>query len=44
MLTKRAVRAIEGFGNSCATPSEAREMLGIPTYDGEAVRAKLGIT
>lgn len=30
MLVKRAVNAVRAFGNRPATPSEAREMLGIP--------------
>ena len=30
MLVQRAVRAVEAFGNRPATPSEAREILGIP--------------
>ena len=43
-LLKRAVNAIEVFGNKVATPAEAREMLGIPAFEGKAVRAKLGIS
>jgi 3-keto-5-aminohexanoate cleavage enzyme len=43
-LLKRAVNAVEVFGNKVATPEEAREILGIPALDGKAVRAKLGIS
>lgn len=43
MLVERAVRAIQDFGNDVATPAEAREILGIPQLDGDAIRAKLGI-
>ena len=43
MLLKRAVRAVEGFGNKVATAAEARELLGMQAFDGEVVRAKLGI-
>jgi 3-keto-5-aminohexanoate cleavage enzyme len=42
-LLKRAVRAVEGFGNKVATAAEAREILGVPAFDGPAVRAKFGI-
>ena len=43
MLVKRAIRAVESFGNEIATAAEARVILGLPAFDGEAVRAKLGI-
>jgi uncharacterized protein (DUF849 family) len=43
MLVERAVRAVNAFGNEPATPAEAREMLDIPVFDGEALRRKLGI-
>lgn len=43
MLVKRAADAVKVFGNSIASPAEAREMLGIPQLDGAAVRAQLGI-
>jgi uncharacterized protein (DUF849 family) len=43
MLVERAVNAVKGFGNQVATPAEAREMLGIPVFDGSAVRAKLDL-
>ncbi len=43
MLVERAVNAVKAFGNQPATPAEAREILGIPAFDGAAVRAKLGI-
>jgi len=41
MLVQRAVEAVKVFGNQVATPAEAREMLGIPAFDGPAVRAAL---
>ncbi len=43
MLIERAVGAVKSFGNECATPAEAREMLGIKPFDGAAVRKQLGI-
>jgi uncharacterized protein (DUF849 family) len=43
MLVSRAIAAVAAYGNQPATPAEAREILGIPAFDGEAVRAKLGI-
>ena len=43
MLVERAVNAVKAFGNEVATPAEAREILGIPPLDAEAVRAALGI-
>ena len=39
----RAVDAVKRFGNDVATPSEAREVLGLPQLDIKAVRKKLGI-
>jgi uncharacterized protein (DUF849 family) len=43
MLIERAVGAVKAYGDEPATPAEAREILGIPTFDGDAVRTKLGI-
>lgn len=43
MLVQRAVRAVETFGNRPATPAEAREILGIPPLDIEAVQQQLHI-
>lgn len=43
MLVERAVSAVKAFGNTPATPAEARQMLGIPAFDGDKVRAALGI-
>ncbi|OUN14096.1 3-keto-5-aminohexanoate cleavage protein [Flavonifractor sp. An91] len=43
MLVERAVAAVKAFGNTPATPAEARQILGIPAFDGEKVRAALGI-
>lgn len=43
MLVKRAADAVRTFGNEPATPAEAREILGIPAFNGEAVRKKLSI-
>lgn len=43
MLIERAVNAVKAFGNQPATPAEAREMLGIPPLDHEAVCQALGI-
>ena len=43
MLVERAVNAVKAFGNTPATPDEARRMLGIPAFDGDKVRAALGI-
>ena len=42
MLVERAVNAVKAFGNTPATPDEARRMLGIPAFDGGRVRAALG--
>jgi len=44
MLVERAVSAVNAYGNQPATPAEAREILGIPQLDGDAVRKKLGIS
>lgn len=41
MLIDRAVGAIKAFGNECATPAEARAMLGIPALDHAAVNAAI---
>lgn len=43
MLVERAVSAVKAYGNTPATPAEARAMLGIPSLDGDAVRSQLGI-
>ena len=43
MLIERAVGAVKAFGNEVATPAEAREMLGIKAFNGDAVRKTLGI-
>ena len=43
MLVERAVAAVRAYGNTPATPAEARRMLGIPAFDGDKVRAALGI-
>lgn len=43
MLVERAVRAVKDYGNEVATPAEAREILGIPAFDGGAIRKTLGI-
>lgn len=43
MLVERAVDAVKAFGNTPATPAEARQMLGIPPFDGAKVRAELGL-
>ncbi|MGI5936842.1 MAG: 3-keto-5-aminohexanoate cleavage protein [Oscillospiraceae bacterium] len=43
MLVERAVNAVKAFGNEVATPAEAREILGIPPLDAEAVRRQFGI-
>ena len=43
MLVERAVAAVRAYGNRPATPAEARAMLGIPAFDGPAVRAALGM-
>lgn len=43
MLVERAVKAVNVFGNEPASSAEAREILGIPAFDGDAVRKKLGI-
>ncbi len=41
MLVERAANAIRAFGDEPATPAEAREMLGLPALDIEAVNAAL---
>ena len=41
MLVERAVRAAEAYGNEIATSKEAREMLGLPALDREAVAEAL---
>lgn len=43
MLVERAVSAVKAYGNTPATPAEAREMLGIPALDADRVRKELGI-
>ena len=43
LLVQRAVTAIETFGNEVATPSEAREILGIPPLKMDEIRKELGI-
>ncbi len=43
MLVERAAAAVRAYGNQPAAPAEAREILGIPAFDGDAVRAELGI-
>lgn len=43
MLVKRAADAVTVFGNKIATPSEAREMLGIPQLDAKKIQKELGI-
>jgi uncharacterized protein (DUF849 family) len=43
LLVKRAASAVCAFGNEPATPTEARKILGIPAFDGEVIRGKLGI-
>jgi uncharacterized protein (DUF849 family) len=43
MLVERAVEAVKAYGNQPATPEEARRILGIPAFDGNEVRAELGI-
>ena len=42
MLVERAVNAVKAFGNTPATPDEARRMLGIPAFAGGGVRAPGG--
>lgn len=42
-LVERASKAVLAFGNTPATSKEARKILGIPPFDGEIVRKKLGI-
>jgi len=37
MLVERAANAVTAFGNDVATPAQAREMLGIPPLDHDAV-------
>lgn len=44
MLVERAVRAVESYGNEVATSKEAREMLGLPALDREAVVEALNNT
>jgi uncharacterized protein (DUF849 family) len=45
MLVERAVNAVKAFGNSVATPAEARKMLSIPALDHAAVnKALAGLT
>ena len=41
MLVERAARAVEAYGNECATSAEAREMLGLAPLDHAAVCAAL---
>ncbi len=41
MLVQRAARAVEAYGNECATPAEAREMLGLAPLDLAATQAAL---
>lgn len=43
MLVERAVSAVKAYGNKPATSAEARQILGIPAFDGDSVRGKLGI-
>ena len=43
MLVERAVDAVKAFGNTPAAPAEARQMLGIPPFDGAKVRAELNL-
>lgn len=43
MLVQRAADAVHLFGNDCATPAEARDILGIPPFDGAKIRKKLRI-
>ncbi len=43
MLVERAVAAVKDYGNQPATPAQAREILGIPAFDGDTVRAGLDI-
>lgn len=43
MLVERAVAAVKAYGNQPATSAEAREILGIKAFDGDVVRAELGI-
>ena len=43
MLVERAVAAVRAYGNTPATPAEARRILGIPAFDGDKVRQELGI-
>ena len=43
MRVERAVTIVKAAGNTPATPAEARQMLGIPAFDGDKVRAALGI-
>ena len=43
LLVERAVNAVKAYGNTPATPAEARELLGIPAFDGKKVRAQLGL-
>ena len=41
MLVERAARAVEAYGNECATSAEARQMLGLAPLDHAAVCAAL---
>lgn len=41
MLVERAATAVRAFGNEPATPAEARELLGLPPLEHEAVCAAL---
>lgn len=41
MLVERAAGAVRAFGNDVATPAEAREILGLPPLDHDAVCAAL---
>jgi uncharacterized protein (DUF849 family) len=43
MLVERAVSAVKAYGNQPATSADARQILGIPAFDGDSVRVKLGI-
>ena len=43
MLVERAVNATKVYGNQLATPAEARQMLGIPAFDGALVRSRIGL-
>ncbi len=43
MLVKRAADAVRMYGGRPATPAQAREMLGIPAFEGDAICNRLGI-